>query len=313
MKFPRHYFVNSMLSLLVLTLCSAHSLPEKKPSGESSSLQQKVVLITGASTGIGLATAYAFEKQGWKVWAGFFPPLSSDLHSTERLTFHPLDVTDEASIQILVETLFKKEGRLDVLINNAGRCLIGVEECITVQEAQKVFDVNFFGPLRLIQEVLPIMRHQNSGHIINLSSIAGVQARVGLPIYSASKAALESLSETLSATVSPWSIKVSVVEPSFVTTAFGKNSSLGSRRCKEKLYGKITKSVLTFIEYIMPHGQTPQEIADLLVTIAINPHPDFRYQPSQEAYLDIKEKLVDPTGNSHNKKNIESVKRMIKR
>lgn len=274
---------------------------------------KKVVLITGASTGIGLATAHAFEKHGWSVWGGYFPTLSKDLHSTENLTFHPLDVTNEQSIQTIVKTILKKEGKIDVLINNAGRCLIGVEECITTQEAQQVFDVNFFGPFRLIQEVLPSMRQQNSGHIINISSIAGIQARAGLPMYSASKAALEALSETLSATVSPWNIKVSVVEPSFVTTAFGKNSSLGSRPCNEKVYEKITKSVLTAIEYVMPRGQSPEEIADLLVAIATHPHPDFRYQPSQEAHVDVKEKLIDPTGNSHNKKNIESVKRMIKR
>lgn len=301
---PYLILLSSLFSFIGVTCLGA--LPE-----QSLLSQKKVVLITGASTGIGLATAQAFEKQGWKVWAGFFPLLPADLHSTDNLTFHPLDVTNKQSICTIVRTIVERDGKIDVLINNAGRCLIGVEECVTLQEAQQVFDVNFFGPLRLIQEVAPFMRKQNAGHIINISSIAGVQPRPGLPIYSASKAALEALSETLAATVSPWNIKVSVVEPSFVTTNFGKTSTLGSRPCEETIYKKITNSVLAAIEYVMPHGQSPDQIADLLVTIASDPHPDFRYQPSQEAHLDVKEKLVDTTGNSHNKKNSASVKRMI--
>ena len=181
------------------------------------------MLISGATSGIGLATAKAFHEKGWKVWAGFRQQIPEELK--EKVRFCHLDVTDERLVQATVKTILEQEGRIDLLINNAGYGLIGAEECVTIEEAQRLFDVNFFGLLRLTQAVLPAMRQQRSGHIINISSGAGVSGIPGLGLYSASKYALEGLSESLAATLSPWDIKVSIVEPGFVKNQWGRHCS----------------------------------------------------------------------------------------
>lgn len=120
---------------------------------------QKVVLISGATSGIGLATAKAFQEKGWKVWAGYRQHVPDELTEMENVSLCHLDVTDDRLVQSAIDTILKKDGRIDALINNAGYGLIGAEECVTLDEAQHLFDVNFFGALRLIQTVLPAMRN----------------------------------------------------------------------------------------------------------------------------------------------------------
>jgi len=132
-----------------------------------------------------------------------------------------LDVTDDDLVQMAISNILQEDKRIDALINNAGYGVIGAEECVTIDEAQQLFNVNYFGVLRLTQAVLPTMRQQRAGHIINISSGVGVHSFPGL-IYSASKFALESMSESLAATLSPWNIKVSIVEPGFVKTKWGQ-------------------------------------------------------------------------------------------
>ncbi len=300
------------MKFLHLFLALSLSNLETSAAAPTSAIK-KVVLITGASSGIGLAAAQAFQKQGWNVWAGFFPTKSEELHSTDTLHFFPLDVTDERTIQTAVQTILLEEGRIDLLINNAGCGLLGPEECVTIAESQYLFNVNFFGSLRMIQAVLPTMRQQRSGHIITLSSITGVQALPGVGIYSASKFALEGLHESLAATVSPWNIKVSLVEPGFVNTTFGKKCAIGSRPCDEAVYKKITQEIVKTITHAMPQGQSTEEVAELLVHIAATPHPDFRYQSSPAVTKQISKTFIDTTGNNRNNENIQSVNRMIKR
>ena len=305
----------SNLELPAATTTNAPTPSTSKATADSGPQKgsSKVVLITGASSGIGLAAAYAFQKNGWNVWAGFFPNKPKELQSTDNLHFFPLDVTDEITIQTAVQTILNEDGKIDLLINNAGCGLLGPEECVTIEESQNLFNVNFFGPLRMIQAVLPTMRQQRSGHIITLSSITGVQALPGVGIYSASKFAIEGLHESLAATVSPWGIKVSLVEPHFVNTPFGKNCAIGSRPCNEPIYKKITQEIVKTITHAMPQGQSTEEVAELLVTIATTPHPDFRYQSSPGVTKLVGKTLVDPTGNNRNNENIQSVNRMIKR
>lgn len=122
--------------------------------------EQKVVLISGATSGIGFATSKAFHEKGWKVWAGFRQHIPDELKQMENISFCRLDVTDDRLVQSAIETILKKNGRIDALINNAGYGLIGPEECVTIDEAKHLFDVNFFGALRLTQAVLPTMRDQ---------------------------------------------------------------------------------------------------------------------------------------------------------
>lgn len=264
---------------------------------------QPVVLITGAGGGIGHATAIAFQNAGWKVWKGYHKimPLIADAMG--------IDVTDEKSIQAAIDRILLEDGRIDVLINNAGYGLIGAEECVTIEEAQKLFDVNFFGPLRMIQAVLPTMRKQQSGHIINISSGVGVNAFPGLGIYSASKFALEGMSESLAATVAPFGVKVALVEPGFVNNNWGNNCAIGSRPCNEEVYTKLTQAIRNML---YPRGQSNESVAALLLEIAQNPDPDLRYQTTKEMKAYIGEKLVDPSGNITKVRNAKFVNQLLK-
>lgn len=272
--------------------------------------QQKVVLISGASSGIGLATAKAFQEKGWKVWAGYRQNVPEELKQLPCIRLVSLDVTSDKSVTSAMETLLKEEGRLDALINNAGYGLIGAEECLTIKEAKKIFDVNFFGPLRLTQAALPTMRKQQSGHIICISSGVGVHPYPGLGLYSASKFALESLSESLAVTVSPWNIKVSLVEPGFVKNNWGTHCQVGSRECHEPFYQKLTKAMCDMLA--TPRGQSSQEIAELIVKIAETPEPNMRYQTNEGMRAYIAERLVDPTGNKERDNNLKFIKSLTK-
>ena len=269
---------------------------------------QKVVLITGAASGIGLASAKAFTEKGWKVWAGFNKNLSEELKQITNIKLCQLDVTNDSHIQAAIAAILKEDGRIDVLVNNAGYGLIGAEECVAIKEAQELFDVNFFGVLRLIQAVLPTMRKQQSGHILNISSGVGVHSLPGLGLYSASKFALESMSESLAAIVAPWDIKVSIIEPGFVKNNWGSHCITSSAKCDEESYKKLTEGIQDMLA--IPRGQPSEEVADLLVTIAEDPQPNMRYQTTDEMTKWIEERLVDPTGNGAREDNIQFVQRI---
>lgn len=271
--------------------------------------EQKVVLISGATSGIGLATAKAFQERGWKVWAGYRQYIPDDLKQMKNVTLCQLDVTDDLLVQGAIEAILKKDGRIDALINNAGYGLIGPEECVTLNEAQHLFDVNFFGPLRLVQAVLPTMRQQQSGHILNVSSGAGIYALPGLGLYSASKFALEGLSESLAATLSHWNIKVSVIEPGFVKNDWGKHCVVGSRFCNEDFYEKLTQGICQMLS--IPQGQSCEEIATLLVKIAETPEPNVRYQTNAEMKAWIAEKLADPSGMTEYRDNLQFINSQV--
>jgi NAD(P)-dependent dehydrogenase (short-subunit alcohol dehydrogenase family) len=272
--------------------------------------QQKVVLISGATSGIGLATTTAFHEKGWKVWAGCRQRIPEELKEMKNVRLCPLDVTNDRQIQATVEAILKEDGRIDALINNAGYGLIGAEECVTIDEAQHLFDVNFFGALRLIQGVLPVMRQQKTGNILNISSGAGVHPLPGLGLYCASKFALEGLTESLAASLSPWNIKVSIIEPGFVKNNWGKHCMIGSRACHEEIYKKLTIAMCNMLA--VPRGQPCQEVAALLVQIAETPQPDLRYQTTIDMKQYIAETLIDPTGNKTLEQNINFLNKMIK-
>lgn len=196
---------------------------------------KKVVLVTGASKGIGLATAELLASQGYEVYG---TSREKSGYVTKHPNFHleVLDVTKDSSVQALVKKIIEQAGRIDILINNAGFGLGGPLECVNIEEIEEQFDVNFLGVVRMCQQVLPHMRRQNSGHIVNISSYQGIW---GLPYgssYSASKAALEVMSEALSIEVLPWNIKVSIVEPGHTATDFFVK--MGTRKLEANPYKK---------------------------------------------------------------------------
>jgi short-subunit dehydrogenase len=180
---------------------------------------QKVVLITGASSGIGHATAATLARRGHRVFGTARSP--QNVQPTPDVTLLPLDVTQEASVSRGVQSVLDMAGRIDVLINNAGYSVQGAFEETSVEQAKALFDTNVFGVMRASQAVLPSMRAQGSGLIINVSSVVGFLPAPYLALYSSTKHALEGLSESLDHEVRQFGIRVVLVEPTFIRTGFG--------------------------------------------------------------------------------------------
>ncbi len=274
-------YLKSLFSILCLWIAHAQS--------------HQVVLITGASRGIGYATAELLAKDGYTVYAGARNTSSLDL---ENVHFIPLDVTDQQSIDLAVTTIVENEGRLDVLVNNAGIMVYGSVENVTIEEAEKVFDVNLMGVMRTAHAVLPIMREQKKGRIIQISSRSGFRPLPSISVYAASKYALEGLSETMAATLKPWNIDVSLVEPGPVSTDLDYLSPYGTRfnQDEDPYYPILEGSGL--LDPDSPIAQTPQEIASLIKHIIEEEKPHFRYQTTENIKKQAALRFVDITGNS---------------
>ena len=181
---------------------------------------QRTVLITGASSGIGKATARLLLRQGWKVIAAARTTESmSDLRESGAEVL-PLDISDIRSRQRLATQIHQKFGALDALVNNAGFGEVGPIETMPIQTAQNLFDVNVFGLIGLTQLLLPDMRKRGKGTVINLSSIAGRFVTPGAGWYGASKFAVEALSDALRLELHQFGIKVVIIEPGLIATHF---------------------------------------------------------------------------------------------
>jgi len=263
---------------------------------------QKVVLLTGSSRGIGKKTALTLVDQGYKVYATMRKPDSCDWfqalseEAKERVVLLSLDVTSKDEIDKTVDQIVQREGRIDVLINNAGVGLITPIEMVTDEELKWQFDVNFFGPLHLIQSVLPVMRKARDGHIINVSSIAGIVSNPGAGIYCATKHALEAISASLASTVFQWNIKVTVIEPGPISTEFAEVMPLGTRADPSCPYGDFPSKYHDRMVDILKKGQPPEEVASLILHVIESESPNFRYQT--KGYKELAAKfIVDPTGN----------------
>ena len=192
---------------------------------------QRVVLITGASSGVGQSTARLLSRRNYKVFGtSRNPAVTETIPGVEML---PLDVRADDSVRACVEAVSSAGGRIDVLINNAGYELAGALEELTAEETRAQFETNFFGVVRMIDAVLPTMRRQKRGHIINVSSLAGVSSIPFLGIYSASKFALEGYTEALRHELKPFGIHVSLTEAGFLNTAMMNNRQIAANRITE--------------------------------------------------------------------------------
>ena len=176
----------------------------------------RVVLITGASSGIGRATAELLAGRGHGVFGGVRGPATTRPLAGVELV--PLDVRDQASVKACVEEVLSRAGRIDVLINNAGINLVGAIEETSIGQAQALFDTNVIGVLRMIQAVLPGMRRQGAGQIVNISSILGILPAPFMGVYASTKHAVEGLSESLDHEVRGFGIRVVLIEPPYVRT-----------------------------------------------------------------------------------------------
>ena len=240
---------------------------------------QRVVLITGASSGVGQATARLLSQRGYTVFGTSRGSGSANgMAGVEMLT---LDVRVDDSVRACVETVHRRSGHLDVLINNAGYELAGALEELSPQEAGAQFDTNFFGVVRMVNAVLPSMRRQKRGHIINVGSLSGLSAIPFLGIYSASKFALEGYTEALRHELKPFNIHVSLTEAGFLKTPMMSHRQGSAIRLTE--YDPWRQRALTAIRGYEEKGPGPDAVAKMLLEIISSSNPRLRYLIGQQA------------------------------
>ena len=256
--------------------------------GESS---KKVVLITGASSGIGKSIATYLSKQNFKVYGSSRNPQNTSINDFHLVS---LDVTKEETIKSAVQEVFQKEGRIDILINNAGVGITGPIEETPEVEIKKAFETNYFGPLNMIKNVLPIMRSQQSGLIINVTSIAGY---MGLPyrgIYSATKSALEITAEAYRMEVKQFGIKMTNVAPGDFATniASGRyHAPVTKGSAYEEVYGNTLKLMNEHVD----SGQSPELMAKEILKIIETEDPKVHYKVGERLQkISVKLKALLP-------------------
>jgi len=231
-----------------------------------------VALVTGASTGIGHATAKALQNAGFRV---FGTSRRAAARRTDGVTMLTCDVTDDASVAKLVDDVLAEAGRIDLLINNAGIGIVGGAEESSVGQAQALFDVNVFGTMRVTKAVLPTMRRQGKGRIINMSSILGLIPSPYNAIYSASKHAIEGYSESLDHELRAFGIRVALVEPAYTNTAFEENKTKPDQPLS--IYDAVRSHTAKFMVKSVKAGDAPEIVAETVLKAASAPVPNRRY------------------------------------
>ena len=235
-------------------------------------MQSQIILITGASSGFGKFIAQMLSEQGHIVYGTSRKP-SENMNNVKMLV---VDVTSPLSIRQAVEQIISEQGRIDVLINNAGIGIGGALELATEDEVSKQMNTNFFGVVNMCREVLPLMRKARKGKIINISSIGGV---MGIPyqgFYSASKFAVEGYSEALALEVYPFHIKVCLVEPGDFNTGFTDNRNISEQTGLNADYRESFLKSLEIIEKEERNGCHPRKLAAAICKIVARKNPPFR-------------------------------------
>jgi len=231
---------------------------------------EKVALVTGSSSGIGLESALALARDGYKTFASMRDiKKSGELEQAakkENLSIEiiQLDVDKEESIVSAIKKIISDCGRIDVLINNAGYGQFGCTEDVSVNDFRKQFETNFFSIVKIIQEISPIMRKQKSGNIINISSVAGRMGLPGSPAYISSKFALEGLGECLRYELGQFGIKTTLIEPGVIKTNFFE-SMLIPDSTKDPKYKEITDHILSGLRMMVQMGTPPSEVAKVIM------------------------------------------------
>jgi NAD(P)-dependent dehydrogenase (short-subunit alcohol dehydrogenase family) len=234
----------------------------------------RVILLTGASSGFGRAIAAALAQDGHRVFA---TTRARDAAPVPGATHLNLDVTDEASVANCLEEVIRGGGRVDVLVNNAGLGIAGAIEDTTVEEARAQLDTNLFGLHRMCRAVLPVMRGQGGGHIINMSSLAGQIAIPFQGFYSASKFAIEGYSEALRMEVRRYGVQVSMIEPGDFATAFTANRRMVAAHTPASPYFELCVEAVRRMARDEQANKNLSPVIDAVRAIVASDRPALRY------------------------------------
>jgi len=261
---------------------------------------EKVALVTGSSSGIGLETVLSLARDGYHTFASMrnVGKAGELEHAAKKenlsVEIIELDVDKEESIVSAIKKVVIDCGRLDVLVNNAGYGQFGCTEDITIDDFRKQFETNFFSIVRIIQEVAPIMRKQNSGNIINISSVVGRMGLPGSPAYISSKFALEGLGECLRYEFGQFGIKTTLIEPGVIKTNFFNSMKVPESKIDPK-YKTLTDNILAGLKMMVEMGTAPSQVADVVMKAIHDDEMLPRYVVGTDAamFLEAKKMKTD--------------------
>ena len=249
--------------------------------GSKDIMQSKIALVTGASSGIGEATAERLARAGYKVYGTSRRAAKLSQRSFELLAF---DVTSDESVEATVREVLRLEGRIDLLVNNAGFGIApAAAEESSIEQARSIFETNFFGLVRMTRAVVPHMRRQRAGRIINIGSVLGFLPAPYAALYAATKHAVEGYSESLDHELRTRGIRVSVIEPAYTKTQFGANFLEPDSKLDE--YREIRASVSKTLTEVLAAADDPGVVADVVLEAASAARPRLRYTAGARASL----------------------------
>jgi len=252
----------------------------------------KVAIITGCSSGIGLETAIHLTKNGFRVFATMRNLEKADSlkkrAESENLNIEisQLDVTDDLSVKNAVSQMVNKTGRIDVLVNNAGYAIIGAAEDLSSEELQAQFDTNVFGVFRTTRAVLPTMRNQKSGKIITISSIAGFSGFPSMSAYCSTKFAIEGFTESLRYELGPFGISACVIEPGVIKTPIMETAPIAKKTKDGSAYSEMIQKIGMGIRGMMENQSSPPlVVAEAVLKAATAENPEIRYTAGDDAKM----------------------------
>ena len=258
---------------------------------------ERIALVTGSSSGIGLETALALARDGYYTYASMRDiKKSGELEYAVKKESLPveiieLDVDKEESIIAAVRKISTDKKRIDVLVNNAGYGQFGCTEDLSVDDFRNQFETNFFSIVKIIQEVAPIMRNQNSGIIVNISSVVGRIGLPGSPAYISTKFALEGLSECLRYELGQFGIKTTLIEPGVIKTNFFNSMKIPESKIDAK-YKELTDNILAGLKMMAEMGTPPSQVANLIIKAIHDDEILPRYAVGTDAMMFLEAKKM---------------------
>ena len=262
---------------------------------------QRVAVVTGSSSGIGFETSLALARNGFHTFATMRNLEEDSKHimdvaTKENLPLQAmqLDVNNEKSVADAIDRIAKEKGHIDVVVNNAGYDLDGAIEEISIDEMRAMFDTNCFGAVEVMKAVIPMMRNQRSGKIVNITSMGG---RIAIPfhsIYHGTKFALEGMSESIQYELEPFGVKIILIEPGAVRSNFWKNmktaekpSGSGPESTTDLGYSQMKIKISESLKQVAQSGLHPSEVAKAILEAVTSNNPDFRYAVGKDAAMTI--------------------------